>query len=106
MHQYQRFPERIMRGAYIPVAAADDLTGLLLRLKALMSETQMETLGPIRLENGAWFDDTELALKVVLSDVDHLLDLADLNHRQVSAARWQQTTDDLRSIVMSIAARV
>ncbi|MDP8922069.1 MAG: hypothetical protein M3O34_04235 [Chloroflexota bacterium] len=65
----------------------------------------LEGLGPVRLENGARFADVELALRIALADVDHLFDLADLSHRQVSAQRWEEATRELRGLVLTIEAR-
>lgn len=105
MHQHQALPDRILSGAYMPVGVADELTGLLIRLRSLMADTSIEALGPVTLAGGETFDDTELGLKIVLADLDHLLDLADRPGRHVGADRWERVTRELRSVVLSIAAR-
>ena len=103
MQQYQSFPDRILRGEYMPAAVADDLVGLLLRLQTLLARVSIASLGPIELASGDRFADAELALKIVLADVDHLLDLVDHCDVHVSTDRWESATIDLRSLVLTIA---
>ena len=106
MQPFQGLPDRALRGIYVPAAVADELTGLLLRLQALLAETSIEALGPLPLPGGYGVADADLALKLVLADVEHLIDLADYCNAQVSVARWEHVTDDLRYLVLTVADRV
>jgi len=106
MEQHHGLSDRVMRGAYVPVGLADELIGLLLRLQALAAATNIEAVGPIRPPGSRGLLDAGLAVVLVLNDVDHLLDLADHCNVQVGADRWQQVTDDVRNLVLTLATRV
>ena len=104
MQNYLAFPDRILHGPRMPAGTADELVGLLLRLQTLLDQVSVASLRPVDLDSGDRIDDAELALKIVLADVEHLLDLGDLCQQHVSADRWERVTGDLRELMLTIAA--